>query len=350
MILRPHRIPSPSSPRLPSWLPSAKPGSRTSGGVMHNGVVPFTAACDACARFRLEGGVVLLLSNAPRPAPSVVEQLDRIGVPRFAYDTVLTSGDAARALVGAYRHRPVFPLGPERDLPLYEGLEVVLSDAASAEADFVHRAVRRRDRDARRLRATCCKASRRAGCRWCAPIRISPSSAATRSSTAPVRWRWNMRSSAGQSPTPGSRSCRFMIWRWRGWRRSRDARSSGSQILAIGDGIRTDIKGAAAAEHRQLVRGQRRSSRGRRRDQRNAGAAVPRSRRAPHRGDGRARVAQRVTLTRRGRSCRCAGSTPCARGRRRRCRADRCGRARRERGHRPAAAARLLPPRGRWRL
>jgi HAD superfamily hydrolase (TIGR01459 family) len=103
-------------------------------GVMHNGVEPFASACDACARFRLEGGIVLLLSNAPRPAASVVAQLDRIGVPRFAYDTVLTSGDAARALVGAYKHRPVFPLGPERDLTLYEGLDVVLSDAASAEA------------------------------------------------------------------------------------------------------------------------------------------------------------------------------------------------------------------------
>lgn len=103
-------------------------------GVMHNGVVPFTTACEACTRFRLEGGLVLLLSNAPRPAPSVVAQLDRIGVPRFAYDAVLTSGDAARALVAAYRGRPVYPLGPERDLPLYEGLDVTLSDASSAEA------------------------------------------------------------------------------------------------------------------------------------------------------------------------------------------------------------------------
>ena len=48
-------------------------------------------------------------------------------MPRFAYDTVLTSGDAARALVGAYRHRPVFPLGPERDLLLSITYIVVLS-------------------------------------------------------------------------------------------------------------------------------------------------------------------------------------------------------------------------------
>lgn len=105
-------------------------------GVIHNGVEPFTAACEACTRFRLSGGTVILLSNAPRPAPSVAAQLDRIGVPRFAWDAILTSGDAARTLVGAYAGKRVFPLGPERDLPLYEGLDVTLVEAA-AEADAV---------------------------------------------------------------------------------------------------------------------------------------------------------------------------------------------------------------------
>jgi HAD superfamily hydrolase (TIGR01459 family) len=103
-------------------------------GVMHNGVAPFAAASDACTRFRLAGGTVVLLSNAPRPAASVVAQLDRIGVPRFAWDAILTSGDAARALVGAYAGKPVFALGPERDLSLYDGLDVTLSEAAAAEA------------------------------------------------------------------------------------------------------------------------------------------------------------------------------------------------------------------------
>ncbi|MDQ8700012.1 TIGR01459 family HAD-type hydrolase [Hyphomicrobium sp. LHD-15] len=103
-------------------------------GVMHNGVEPFAAASDACTRFRLSGGTVLLLSNAPRPAESVAAQLDRIGVPRFAWDAILTSGDAARALVGAYAGKPVFALGPERDLSLYDGLGITLSDAGDAEA------------------------------------------------------------------------------------------------------------------------------------------------------------------------------------------------------------------------
>lgn len=103
-------------------------------GVMHNGVEPFTAACEACTRFRLSGGTVLLLSNAPRPAASVAAQLDRIGVPRFAWDGIVTSGDAARALVGAFAGKPLFHLGPERDLALYDGLAVTLSGADEAEA------------------------------------------------------------------------------------------------------------------------------------------------------------------------------------------------------------------------
>mgnify|MGYP002376972124 FL=1 len=102
-------------------------------GVMHNGVAPFQSASDACIRFREAGGTVLLLSNAPRPHTSVAEQLDRIGVPRAAWDAILTSGDAARALIGAYAGRPVFPLGPERDAPVYDGLPITLSDAATAE-------------------------------------------------------------------------------------------------------------------------------------------------------------------------------------------------------------------------
>jgi HAD superfamily hydrolase (TIGR01459 family) len=103
-------------------------------GVIHNGVEPFAAACDACTRFRLAGGTVILLSNAPRPAASVAAQLDRLGVPRFAWDSILTSGDAARSLVGAFAGKRVFHLGPERDLSLYDDLGVALVEAADAEA------------------------------------------------------------------------------------------------------------------------------------------------------------------------------------------------------------------------
>lgn len=92
-------------------------------GVMHNGVVPFLPAAAACAQFRRSGGTVLLLSNAPRPAPSVVGQLDRIGVPRDAYDAVLTSGDASLEMIrrAAEAGRAIGHIGPERDRGLFEG-------------------------------------------------------------------------------------------------------------------------------------------------------------------------------------------------------------------------------------
>lgn len=93
-------------------------------GVMHNGVRPFAGAVDACERFRAAGGTVLLLSNAPRPAASVVQQLDRIGVSRNAYDAIVSSGDAARASIAAAvaEGRSIGHIGPERDRPLFDGL------------------------------------------------------------------------------------------------------------------------------------------------------------------------------------------------------------------------------------
>lgn len=103
-------------------------------GVIHNGREPHPAAVAACERFRERSGRVLFITNAPRPAASVIAQLDRLGVSRSAYDAVVTSGDVTRALIARYSGRPVFHLGPERDLPLLDGLDVHLSSADEAEA------------------------------------------------------------------------------------------------------------------------------------------------------------------------------------------------------------------------
>jgi HAD superfamily hydrolase (TIGR01459 family) len=89
-------------------------------GVMHNGATAFAAACDACVRFRAGGGTVVLISNAPRPCDDVARQLDRFGVPRAAYDAIITSGDVTRAMLGQHAGRTVFHLGPERDRGVFE--------------------------------------------------------------------------------------------------------------------------------------------------------------------------------------------------------------------------------------
>ncbi len=103
-------------------------------GVIHNGVRPFAAACDACERFRQQGGLVILLSNSPRPRDSVAAQLDGIGVPRASWDVIVSSGDVARTLIGAYAGRAIVHLGPERDLGLFSGIDVERAGADRAEA------------------------------------------------------------------------------------------------------------------------------------------------------------------------------------------------------------------------
>ncbi len=103
-------------------------------GVIHNGVRPYIDACAACARYRESGGVVVLVSNSPRPRDSVIAQLDGIGVPRTTFDAIVTSGDVARTLVSAYAGRPVLHIGPARDLGIFAGLDIARVEPEEADA------------------------------------------------------------------------------------------------------------------------------------------------------------------------------------------------------------------------
>lgn len=102
-------------------------------GVIHNGRESWAAPCEALMRFNREGGHVVLISNSPRPASDVIAQLDGLGVPREAWKAFVTSGDATRAELAKRAPGPALLLGPERDAPLYAGLDLdVASDPAEA--------------------------------------------------------------------------------------------------------------------------------------------------------------------------------------------------------------------------
>jgi HAD superfamily hydrolase (TIGR01459 family) len=92
-------------------------------GVVHNGVAAFPEACDALTSYRAGGGTVMLITNAPRPGKVVMRLLDKLGVPRTAYDDIVSSGDVTRAVIAAKPEKNLFHIGPERDLPIFEGLE-----------------------------------------------------------------------------------------------------------------------------------------------------------------------------------------------------------------------------------
>jgi HAD superfamily hydrolase (TIGR01459 family) len=102
-------------------------------GVVHNGVAAFAPACAALKRFRADRGTVILITNAPRPGAAVQTILDRFGVPREAYDAIVTSGDVTRGIVEKRLGERLCHLGPPRDLPIFAGLDVAFAGVESAD-------------------------------------------------------------------------------------------------------------------------------------------------------------------------------------------------------------------------
>jgi HAD superfamily hydrolase (TIGR01459 family) len=102
-------------------------------GVVHNGLESFPDACEALRSYRSQGGTVILITNAPRPADSVQRQLRKLGVADDTYDAIVSSGDLTRHYVADHPGRKVFWLGPERDNSIYRGLDPVLSTLEDAD-------------------------------------------------------------------------------------------------------------------------------------------------------------------------------------------------------------------------
>jgi HAD superfamily hydrolase (TIGR01459 family) len=107
-------------------------------GVVHNGIVAHPTAVEALVNFRRQGGRVVLITNAPRPSPPIIEMLDALGVVREAYDDIVSSGDATRAVLADYRGKSVHYVGPpEENDGLFEGLDITLSGPETASAVVV---------------------------------------------------------------------------------------------------------------------------------------------------------------------------------------------------------------------
>ena len=85
-------------------------------GCVHNGIAAYPAAIAALQEFRRGGGQVCLMTNAPRPAAQVEASFGRLGIPRDAWDVIVTSGDAAQdAMFAGDVGRKVWHLGPAKD-------------------------------------------------------------------------------------------------------------------------------------------------------------------------------------------------------------------------------------------
>ena len=89
-------------------------------GVVHDGRTHTPSAADALARFRSKGGTVVLITNAPQPWKPIQKMLDNFGLPRESYDTIVSSGDVTVRLVAERGTQPLHHIGPPRDLSLFD--------------------------------------------------------------------------------------------------------------------------------------------------------------------------------------------------------------------------------------
>ena len=96
-------------------------------GCVHDGVSLYPGAADRLHQWRGEGRTVVLITNAPRTAQAVEQQLGRIGLPSDAWDGIATSGEAGIAALKELG-KPVGFLGTAADRVILESRQVPIAD------------------------------------------------------------------------------------------------------------------------------------------------------------------------------------------------------------------------------
>jgi HAD superfamily hydrolase (TIGR01459 family) len=113
-------------------------------GVIHDGKTAHPLAAEALIRFRETRGPVVLLTNAPRLPGEVAAQCREYGLPEGCYDAIVSSGGASRAeldrraakAAAEKRVLRLYYIGPDKDLPILEGLPHKSTSIEEAELAF----------------------------------------------------------------------------------------------------------------------------------------------------------------------------------------------------------------------
>jgi HAD superfamily hydrolase (TIGR01459 family) len=94
-------------------------------GCIHDGVNLYPGAAERVARWHSDGRQIIFITNAPRTADAVARQLDRLGLPRL-WDGIATSGEAGIACL--QDAGPVGFIGTASDRADLEGRGVQIAD------------------------------------------------------------------------------------------------------------------------------------------------------------------------------------------------------------------------------
>ena len=96
-------------------------------GCVHDGVTAYPEAIAALQAYRKSGGIVILVTNSPKPREGVAAQLGHFGVPVDAYDSIASSGDSARSAMfrGMVGEKVYFMGEWTRDSGFFDPIEII---------------------------------------------------------------------------------------------------------------------------------------------------------------------------------------------------------------------------------
>lgn len=216
-------------------------------GVIHNGVRAFDSANEALVNFRVRGGSVVLISNAPMQERFVAALLDERGVKREAWDRIVTSGDLAIRHVGEQGYRAIHPLIYSHDEHLFRDIAARHVPLADAEAIVCSGLVDDINETAETYRPLLDIARRREMPFVCANpdlvVDIAGRHFLCAGAIAALYEEMGGNVFWAGKPHPSA----YIAAKARA-EQIRDASVASHRILAIGDALRTDLAGAAQAD------------------------------------------------------------------------------------------------------
>jgi len=93
-------------------------------GVVHNGNNIYPEAVNTLLAYLEAGGNICLITNAPRRSEAIRDYLLNMGVAPDICNTIVSSGDCSYSWLSSIVDRPLFHIGPEKDNSLFVGLDL----------------------------------------------------------------------------------------------------------------------------------------------------------------------------------------------------------------------------------
>lgn len=103
-------------------------------GVLHNGKDLFENAVESLLKYSKLGGYIVLITNAPRPSIDVIKQLNQMGLNKNCYNLIVSSGDVTRFWLQSLDKASLYHLGPERDKSIFLDLDINFSNSKNCQS------------------------------------------------------------------------------------------------------------------------------------------------------------------------------------------------------------------------